>query len=151
VDVKPGEPTPVVYGGNGRAVIGKVTSQDSSVEIAWQSGHRTLHTKMPTPPATARTREEIQAWNDSEEVKTARANYRYYAVRMQEDGTFRIEDVPPGQYTLSMQFQGPAGDSSSMGGRYVGSIAREVEVPAMPDGPVDQPLDLGALELSPMR
>jgi hypothetical protein len=147
ITVKAGEVTRVDYGGKGRSVIGKVVPSDPKREIPWQtSGHHVLGTPQPRPPSNLKSQEEINAWNNSPEVKEARANYRYYVVRFDSDGSFRIDDVPPGKYNLSLHFYEPGQENIRMG-RFIGSIQREVEVSAMANGPNDEPLDLGKLEL----
>ena len=38
---------------------------------------------------------------------------RQFAVVVRPDGSFRIEDVPPGRYVLKLPFHGNAGDDAS--------------------------------------
>ncbi len=144
--VKTGAVTTVTYGGTGRPVIGKVVLSDPTRKIEWPSGHHTLGTRWPRPPANVRTPEEIRAWQqNSPEVKEARANQRYYAPTWSEDGAFRIDDVLPGRYQLTLMFMEP---SDNFPQTSIGSINREVEVPEIPGGQTDEPLDLGELKLT---
>lgn len=144
--VKAGEVTTVTYGGTGRPVIGKVVLSDPTRKMDWASGHHTLGTRWPRPPSNLRTPEEIRAWQkNSPEVKEAQANQRYYAPTWSEDGAFRIDDVVPGRYQLTLMFMEP---SDSFPQTSIGSISREVEVPEIPGGQTDEPLDLGELKLT---
>lgn len=145
ITVKVGEATRLDFGGQGRTIIGKVVPNEQR-DIPWQSGHHTLGSVQPQPPSQFRTREEIEAWNDSPEVKKARADYRYYSVQFGADGSFHIDDVPPGKYQLNLMFNEP-GAQNFASGAFIGSIRQEVEVPDMPNGAIDEPLDLGRLDL----
>jgi len=146
ITVKAGETTLIDYGGKGRTVIGKVVPNETR-DIPWQSGHYTLGTSQPRPPSGSfASREEAAAWENTPQVKEARARYRYYVVRFGDDGSFRIEDVPPGKYDLNLTFNEP-GPQNFSPGAYIGSVHREVEVAEIPGGQPDEPLDLGRLDL----
>ena len=150
ITVTPGGSTRIQFGGKGRTIIGKVVPSDPNREISWNSGFHNLGTRQPRPPGPFRTVEEAEAWNNSAEAKEARARHRYYAVLFEANGSFRIEDVPPGAYDLHLQFyeSGPNGRPGI--GTPLGTIQEQVEVPEMPNGLVDEPLDLGKLDL-PLR
>ncbi len=136
----------VVYGGQGRPVIGKVVASDKARKLDWKSGHHSLITKMPQNTAGGfRSQEELRAWYQRPEVKEAMAKRRNYAVEFSDDGSFVIEDVPPGTYSLSFYFT--EGDECGMD-RPIGKLSQEVTVPELPAGPSDEPLDLGTLVLA---
>ena len=144
ITVRAGQVTPLEFGGKGRTVIGKVVPNEKR-EIPWQSGQHTLGTSQPRP-SVFRTREEAEAWENSPEAKEARARYRYYVVQFADDGSLRIEDVPPGKYELNLSFHEP-GEQNFASGPFIGSLHQEVEVPEMPNRPTEEPLDLGRLDL----
>ena len=99
ITVKAGETTHVDYGGKGRTVIGKVVPNETR-DIPWQSGNHTLGSSQPTPPSGFfASREAAAAWENTPEVKEARARYRYYVVRFGDDGSFRIETSRPANTT----------------------------------------------------
>src|SRR5437867_7924397 len=79
-------------------------------------------------------------------MKEARKNHRYYALRVAEDGSFRIENVLSGTYQLSIHLTEPSGDRFGSGPP-IGNLTRDVVVPEIPGGVADQPLDLGALTI----
>ena len=69
---------------------------------------------------------------------------RQFAVAVGSDGSFRIEDVPSGRYVLKLAFRQSLGDDSSA---LVASARAELEVPEMPGGRSDTPLDMGPIPL----
>jgi protocatechuate 3,4-dioxygenase beta subunit/peroxiredoxin len=140
--VKPGEVTQVTYGGQGRAVIGKLISSDPARKIDWQAGHHSLSTKIPRPPRALKSQEEYRAWYQTPEVKAAMEKQRHYGVQISEDGSFRVDDIPAATYQLSFYFT-EGGDMG--GGKTVGTLNKEVVVPEMPGGRSDEPLDVGQL------
>jgi hypothetical protein len=150
VTVNAGGRTRLQFGGKGRTITGKVVPSDPKREIAWKTGHHVLGTRQPRPPTSFRTEEDFEVWNNSAEVKETRARYRYYAAQFDSDGAFRIEDVPPGAYDLTVMFYEPGPNAGVGMGTPVGNLREPVEVPEMPNGLIDQPLDLGKLEL-PVR
>ncbi|MEN6425080.1 MAG: M56 family metallopeptidase [Phycisphaerales bacterium] len=73
-------------------------------------------------------------WND--------VDWRGYAFRISEDGSFRVEDVVPGKYDLnvSLEYENGVGEPFAL---YRGTI----EVSSMTKGRTDQPFDIGTLTL----
>jgi peroxiredoxin len=141
--IPPGETIEVVYGGTGRPVTGRLALSDPGREVDWRHGHNSLSTKMPQPPQGS-SREEIMAWQQSEEFRDAIANRRSYGIVIDEEGSFRVDDVPAGEYRLSFNLTEPADDRPGMG-TPIGSLSREVTVPGMAEARSDEPLDLGEL------
>ena len=146
VEVKAGEVTQVVYGGVGRPVLGRVVLSDPKRKVDWNSGHHSFGTKFPRPPRQLKTPEEWEQWNHSPEMKEARENHRYYGLRLAEDGAFRIENVLPGTYQLSINLTEPSADRFGSG-PLIASHSQEVAVADIPGGVTDEPLDLGVLTL----
>jgi peroxiredoxin len=161
VVVRSGETTKVQLGGEGRPVIGRFVPPDGySRPVYFGQGLRALVTWRPDPPRPAdydrMTKREQQDWyNQWRRTPEAQAfyeaiwrnpNWRQYAFRIDNDGTFRIEDVIAGKYTLTVYLEKEPGDpgppEEDLGG-YHGTI----EVPSIPGGRGDEPLDLGDLVL----
>jgi hypothetical protein len=71
-----------------------------------------------------------------------------YALNFAQDGSFRIEDVPGGKYTLKVELREGSGEGPS---RYsaprIGGVEKEIEVPASPGGRSDERFDLGTIEI----
>ena len=146
VQVQAGHVTLAQIGGTGRILTGRLVASDPQRRIDWQHGHRTLGTKQPKPPRQFESQAEYEEWNNSDEVRRARESYRYYTVIMEPDGRFRIEDVPAGEYSLSIHVTEPPETPHGMG-KQLGSIQQEVIVPEMPGGRSDEPMDLGELKV----
>ena len=64
------------------------------------------------------------------------------------DGTFRIEDVPAGQYVLDLHFRGRTSRTREA---CTPPPTAKVTVPAIPGGRSDEPLDMGAIRLDVFR
>jgi hypothetical protein len=85
---------------------------------------------------------------DSEAGRARQRLQRSYSIRPEADGSFRIEDVPAGTYTLTV-YLGPAVMmvTAGMPAPRTERLTREIVVPEMPDGRSDDPLDLGTITL----
>lgn len=66
------------------------------------------------------------------------------------DGTFRIEDVPAGKYKLQINMS-EASAPTQPPGKPIGWVMHEFEVPKMPGGRSDEPLDIGTLKIEMMK
>ena len=64
-----------------------------------------------------------------------------------QDGSFRIEDVPGGKYSLRIELHEPGG-SQPFNQPLIGTLTREIVVPDSPGGRSDEAFDLGALEMT---
>ncbi len=113
VRVRPGEVVHVVYGGTGRPVIGRVAPAKPGQKIDWKQSDCRLAIRPPQPPLEVKTPEERQTWYQSAEFKRAVRNGRTYPVVWSKDGSFRVDDVLPGQYELYFRFVAPAQDSQT--------------------------------------
>ncbi len=152
VTVKAGELTTVSMGGNGRTLIGKLTMSEPSRVADWrQSGHHSL-SWFPKPPPY-RTAEEYRAWESLPETIAARKNQRSYTLIMQEDGTFRVDDVLAGSYSMNIRVTEPRNAQASQNGmpNTIGTLSTNVVVPEIPDAPAAPPLDIGTIEVPPAR
>jgi peroxiredoxin len=69
-------------------------------------------------------------------------NWRGYAFRISEDGTFRIEDVVPGRYELKVELH-----KKDTWGEFA-QYREIIEVPPPTETRMDQPFDAGALTLN---
>jgi peroxiredoxin len=106
------------------------------------------------------TMEELQAWfkqwqesdkgkaymNRMQEVHKDR---RHYAVKIEPDGTFGVDDVPAGKYQLQIHvYDRPMNSySGRRSHEIIGSVSHEFEVPDANESPIDESFDLGDLTL----
>jgi len=161
VVVRSGQTTQVKLGGEGRPVVGRfVPPAGYGGAVYFGEGLRALITWRPDPPRPAdydrMTRRQEQDWyNQWRRTPEAQAfyeaiwhnpNWRQYAFRINNDGTFRIEDVIAGKYTLTVYLEKGPGDRGPPE-EDLGGYSGTVEVPPISGGKSDEPLELGDLVL----
>ena len=168
VRVKPGETAEVVIGGAGRPVVGRVKAVGAEhADIDWT---RDVHTLQPKATedigveapfsrtfasnadrqkAFAEYSQKQRAYWTSEAGRARERESKSYVLLFAEDGSFRVDAVPPGSYKLNIS---PADHNDSTPryqfmGRPIGTLAKEIVVPPAPEDKPDAPFDLGTLEL----
>ncbi|HYV26927.1 MAG TPA: hypothetical protein VFA77_05310, partial [Candidatus Eisenbacteria bacterium] len=77
--------------------------------------------------------EQVQEWqinfNNSDEGRARARASRGYPLEVQVDGTFSVEDVPPGTYELNVfLFDSPHDPRDFTPGQHLGSAKRDVVV-----------------------
>jgi peroxiredoxin len=154
ITIKPGETTKVQLGGVGRPLIGKLSIPKDAASKGWNiSGG--MSTKQPDPPTPKDfeelTEEQQREWwkkyAETPEYKAQQRNTRHFNFQVAEDGTFKMEDVPPGKYQLYFNAQ----DQSTQQWDQVAMGQGEATVAEIPGGFTDQPQDLGTFELRPIK
>ena len=124
IEVKPGQTNRVQIGGTGRPVIGRVIVPDMIKDkFDWQYTNHRLR------------------------VSSFNSTYKIITLEFDEDGSFRAEDVPAGDYCVYLTAYGPPPDSRSRWGERIGVLTHPFNIPEMSGGRSDEPLDLGDLEL----
>jgi peroxiredoxin len=158
VKVEPGKTATVAIGGTGRPVIGRLLiPEDARTRAAggWTYGSLALpRDRLPVPPKPKNwmelEEEEWQEWwkgqraSMQELLEKMATPERPASFQLQPDYSFRIDDVPAGTYMLEMRIYGPV---SSGQPETIGTVHQKIEVPPMPDGRSDEPLDLGEIPL----
>ena len=125
IDLKPGETAHINLGGVGRAVIGRVTRPDGIPENWLAHGNTLIETRdIPGRPR------------------------RQYHFGVAADGTFRIDDVEPGDYRLLISFSEVPGVNTAIGPT-IADVEHVVHVPETPAGQSDEPVDIGELTVKP--
>ena len=159
VVVEPGQTATMTLRGEGRPVIGRfVPPPDWEGPIYFGAGLRALATARPDPPRpgdydqmTNRQQQDwYRQWRKTPEAQAyydaiwQNPNQRHYTFRIAVDGTFRIEDVIPGKYDLTVWLE-----ERLSGGRpeEFGGYSGTIEVPPMDEAYSDEPLDVGDLVL----
>jgi beta-lactamase regulating signal transducer with metallopeptidase domain/protocatechuate 3,4-dioxygenase beta subunit len=160
VRVEPGATATVTIGGRGRPVVGRVElpegwtapvdfTEDSSAGIEsnrpWTPYPLELF-RGKTSLQDGESSRWLQQWRESAEGRDYRDRRVAESIGLSPDGSFRLDDVPAGEYRLSLRVneQAPFGET--------GPFARLVQVftvPPVPGGRSDEPLDLGPLRLRP--
>jgi len=146
ITVKAGEALKVIFGGTGRTLTGKAVLSDPTRKVDFNMGHHSFGTRQPRSPRTFKTAEEYREWEKTPEVKEARKNHRYYALRFDPNGVFRIENVPSGTYDLNIRLHEPGKDEWRPG-EMIGSASKEIIVDEIPGGVSDEPFDVGELTI----
>ena len=132
-------------------------SDKSDLAVDWQNDDDTLTLKQPVIPSINRedfasfkafNEANNASWRSPTRLAQARAA-RTYVLAVEQDGSFRAEDVPPGTYELKLKVtradanrRSPISTDSA---EELGSVTREVVVP-----PGNGPFDLGTL-IVPMK
>ncbi|MBK9138221.1 MAG: redoxin domain-containing protein [Verrucomicrobia bacterium] len=158
VEVLPGRTNFVEYASAGRVIIGQAVAEPPDLVVPWQRDVHTLNLKLPVAPPRVPNYEDFattaafqRAYNEfrlSQQQLELAGQARTYALEIEPDGSFRVEDVPPGTYELRLRVTKPIEDGRpEMFGleEELGSLEREVVVP---EG--TGPLDLGTVTV-PLR
>lgn len=145
--IAPGETKSLQVGGVGRPIIGKLATTNPDRKVNWKSGHHNLGTRWPQPPRFTNP-EDARKWQSSPEMLEARKKFRSYTLEVAEDGTFRIADVLPGEYTLRVHLTEPGGDDSGpLHETFLGSTSKDLVVDEIPSGQTNEPMDIGTLTI----
>jgi len=123
VEVESGQTARVTIGGTGRPVVGRIRALEGSnrkIDWTWCNGYIARGPRSPVR----------------------------YPFGLRPDGSFRVEDVPAGTYELRvMATEPPPAGSFYVRGKSMGTLWETIEIPQMPDGRSDEPLDVGTLEI----
>jgi RNA polymerase sigma factor (sigma-70 family) len=133
-DVKSNAATAITLGGNGRPVVGQITS-------AVACNERQLKLTMMQPERTAGVEQQQNPATDSANSGEP------YMTTPAPDGSFRLQDVPPGTYQLSVTY-----GIREPNNRYldvVGYIEMKVVVDSASGTGPDSALNLGQIPLAP--
>ncbi|HEY1683946.1 MAG TPA: carboxypeptidase-like regulatory domain-containing protein [Tepidisphaeraceae bacterium] len=164
-DVKPGETLTLQIGGVGRPVVGKFALPSNFKPgqwIAWsaslQSGPN-IQTEPPMPlgvriGSLEAKRKWLAAWAKTPEGakfiaerRKAAAQMKNYALEVEPDGSFKAEDIPAGKYSLNAQFYPSDVQQTNSWNHPLGNASKRIEVPTMPGGRSDEPLDVGTVPI----
>jgi hypothetical protein len=125
VEVTSGRTARVEIGGTGRPIIGKVVVPDIiKDQFDWQQIDQRIQIVSPNNP------------------------YRALALEIDENGSFRMEDVPAGEYDVTINAYRPSPDAPTFLGERIGVLSIPLKISPMPGGRSDEPLNLGALEIN---
>ena len=151
----PGQTTRVQLGGIGRPVTGQV-AWDSAEGLVfsgsmWSSAN-SVNDRMRPPPGWRQMTSESsrlyeRKWRTSPEGEEWKHQVRNYEFPVAPDGTFRVDDVVAGSYRMQVRAEAPG--FAGQGKRQIAVAEVNVEVPDLPEGRSDEPLDIGALRPRP--
>jgi RNA polymerase sigma factor (sigma-70 family) len=166
VDVEPGKMVKTTLGGSGRAVVGRLALPPGSDEqIDWHfRGGSAYMSSFQSTGFPQFGFDKPANWNQMtmDEQRAARERWlrtpagRQHVQRrgglgfaIEPDGSFRLDDVPPGAYRLNVQISEPVGK------RFLEPMAEaertvSVEPPPGDDTRSDTLLDVGTIVLTPL-
>lgn len=154
-----GKTTTLDLGGTGRPVVGRLMPPVGHAErVFWNFALVEVRADLqrpPAPKAPADIRDDAdryeawwEAWMATDEGKAWTAAYRayqelqsqypYITASVDRDGSFRIDDVPSGDYVLHVRFSRKAPGVLS---------ERRFSVPHVEEGRIAEPVELGVLTL----
>jgi hypothetical protein len=143
VRVDPGQTTRVQIGGHGRQVIGSIHTVPAGVVTNWtvdlprfiRRSESAMLPKLEDFPTAATFTEALSALQPS------------YYLAVSEDGTFIVDDVPPGIYELNITLSRPAELPGAPAGLRlpIGTFQQEITIPEPDPANPDEAVDLGAV------
>ncbi|MGP0070162.1 MAG: carboxypeptidase regulatory-like domain-containing protein [Isosphaeraceae bacterium] len=158
-EVKPGETAQVKLGGRGRPVVATIALPSGFDPKDDYTAHSEFEIQSDRPPTPYPKEVEAQgggsmvtwgkAWFVSPVGHEYRRNwFRLGQAKLKPDGTLRAEDVPPGEYRLSLTY---SADPIYGPGRFSERIAHATRQFVIPEGRDGEPFDLGVLRPRPRR
>ena len=137
IHIAPAATTKVQIGGTGATVTGRFALSDLTRKVDWskQLKFRSIATKMPELPVpndlnANERRKWIEAYWQSPEGLARDATMRSYPLDVAPDGSFTVEDVPPGTYVLSVTLSDSEFDRHNPAkGKSIGNARQDIVVP----------------------
>jgi peroxiredoxin len=161
LEVLPGQTTYVTIGGTGRAVTGKFVAVPYE-PIAWHKGQVSIDLKLPEPARPNDYNEMIfverREWGGNWQRHTEEGRLyekmertqrgRSYRAKIEPDGTFRVDDVPPGEYEVRACLGSDIGGKATWGPRKPVPVPDcEFVVSDVNETDANEPLDLGVIKV----
>jgi RNA polymerase sigma factor (sigma-70 family) len=151
VTVAPRQKTELTLGGTGRPITGKViASAEISGDVDWTQSNNSL---IPKPSASGILNSAVNRLRQAVGTSSDRSAQRSYAVVLERDGSFRVDDVEAGRYDLTILVNEPSRDPRGfmVSLEPLGVANLVVAVPDMPGGRSDEALDVGRITLTPFK
>jgi protocatechuate 3,4-dioxygenase beta subunit len=144
VTILAGQTTQVALGGNGAILVGRIRFDNPPTNAAAMSFEGHLSGQMPPQPSF-NSPEEARAYHSSPEWMALMRTHKNYSIEMRPDGSFSVDDVAPGTYSLSVFAQ--VGGELSFQNPMLGSGSTPVNVPDTFDP--SRPIDIGEVVVRP--
>lgn len=149
VSIQPGQTTRVNFGDEGAVIKGQVRMEVPPGEGGEINFSGSLNTKHPGLNHNFATPEEASAFYKSDAWKEQMKQMKHYGVAVNADGSFSVDSIPPGEYTLSVTAHKPKPGQDSWNQTQIASGSTTITVPdsASPYAPIG----LGDLILKPVK
>lgn len=141
--VRSGETTNVAIGGKGRPVIGKCAVQNLKDVPPDPTFVVHIQASNPTSPAANSNSIQLTSARQRQEERRSLSN-QYFSATAAADGSFQVDDVPPGTYEINFTIRG--GESRPRAMIMLDSQPKQIVVPALSDPSKCEPYDLGVLK-----
>ncbi len=157
VAVQPDRTTFVDLGGTGRPVVGRFTMPAGiQAGAVFPYHNQTLERIRPEPPYPADLSDQereawLTKWLATDEGEAYSRSEATFDTNVRPDGRFRVEDVPAGRYRLHAEVRAPGNGVPGSYGPELASIETEITVPEILGDRSDVPLDVGTIELKPIK
>jgi beta-lactamase regulating signal transducer with metallopeptidase domain/thiol-disulfide isomerase/thioredoxin len=147
VQVEAGKTASVKVGGAGQPVVGRVKIANPYVPIDWQNGRDHFYARsiLPQPPPDLKTREAMDAWRKQPQIQQVYDSSQNYPIQFAADGSFRIDEVVPGNYSMQLQILDPRDPSAFAYQKFIANTTKTFEVP---QANTREPLDIGVVEIT---
>ena len=156
VEVPAGGSVQVQIGGTGSSISGRFVLSGTNISWSKQTWFANVSAKLPPLPVPPNlTREQRVQWQEqyfasNEGIARAR-NARSFPLKVSDDGSFTVEDVPPGEYMLNASFTKESVDLSTFNGGttpLIGSVRQDLVVSDQQDA---KEVDLGTVVVKPIK
>jgi hypothetical protein len=145
VRVEPGQTTFVNLGDSGAVIRGRARLDTPPAEGEPMTIGGSLNTAMNRPPFASSS--DAQAFYQTPEWRAQMKLQKHFAIVVNADGTFMVDSVPPGSYSLTLSAS-PAGSHAYGPRPGMPATTRPINV-TVPDNPDPMaPIDVGEIVLS---
>ncbi len=150
LEIQPGTTAVVQIGGTGSIVSGRLALSGPDQATDWPKRlvYAVLQTRIPYPPGLSSSArpEWLRQYEQTEEGRARIRDWSQFALDVQADGSFTVEDVPPGSYEVSGQLlDAPFSSSVGIKGHIIGSFRQEVAVSQPADAASAEKVDMGVV------
>jgi hypothetical protein len=149
VHAESGRTNSIKLGGEGRTVVGRIGGVGFDA-AGWTNEAFFLDKTVPIPESVVASRDwkQYQAWYHTPDGQAAIWAFRRYLVQTSPDGSFKIQDVAPGDYVLHLPLTKQYRLKEGAERLDVADATIKFTVKPMPAGhdPDADPLDLGYLQ-----